>query len=145
MFLGRTHHETFVCNTELLTKVSSCVPGLNFIMHMLLHQGRRRLLESGTAIEHRPHEGGERPRGGWHPSGKGGFGDLPQENFVIQDDYRSNFVALWDHFCLWTSAYFTCSIAIFQMPTTASSSHNHQNISNYFDPSVGLIRRWHQR
>ena len=27
MFLGRTHDETFVCNTELQTKVSSCVPG----------------------------------------------------------------------------------------------------------------------
>ena len=25
MFLGRTHHEIFVCNTELQTKVSSCV------------------------------------------------------------------------------------------------------------------------
>ena len=28
MFLGRTHHETFVCNTELQTKVSLCT-GLN--------------------------------------------------------------------------------------------------------------------
>ena len=50
-------------------------------------QGRRRLLESGTAIEHRwcssSADGtrGERMRG--H---KGGLGDLPQENFVIQDD-----------------------------------------------------------
>ena len=36
----------------------------------------------------------------------------------------------------------------FQMSTTASfdchPSHNHQNTNNYFDPSVGLIRRWHQ-
>ena len=61
------------------------------------NQGRRWLLESGTAIEHRwcsPSAegtrglggGGEDERGDDPPSHKGGLGDLPQENFVIQDD-----------------------------------------------------------
>ena len=54
-------------------------------------QGRRRLLESGTAIEHRwcsPSADGTR---GWGEderglTRKGELGDLSQENFVIQDD-----------------------------------------------------------
>ena len=53
---------------------------------MVTIQGRRRLLESGTAIEHRwcsPSADGTRGGMRWH---KGGLGDLPQENFVIQDD-----------------------------------------------------------
>ena len=52
----------------------------------LLEQGHRRLLESGTAIEHRwcsPSADGTKGGG---TSRKGGLGDLPQENFVIQDD-----------------------------------------------------------
>ena len=61
-------------------------------------QGRRRLLESGKAIEHRwcPPSAdctrGRRTRGLADPArsrkggGGGGLGDLPQENFVIQDD-----------------------------------------------------------
>ena len=57
-------------------------------------QGRRRLLESGTAIEHRwcspsadGSRGGEDLRGLTPPpSRKGGLGDLPLEKFVIQDD-----------------------------------------------------------
>ena len=60
---------------------------------MTVFQGRRRLLESGTAIEHRwlhrepTVRGGEDERGrGRSPSRKGGLGDLPQENFEIQDD-----------------------------------------------------------
>ena len=31
MFLGRTHDETFVCNTELQIKVSLCVLGLIWV------------------------------------------------------------------------------------------------------------------
>ena len=53
------------------------------------HQGRRRLLESGTAIEHRlcsPSVDGTRGGGEWMRGHKGGLGDLFQENFVIQDD-----------------------------------------------------------
>ena len=45
------------------------------------------------------------------------------------------------------TAYFTDIIAISQMPTTyffdchpPPPSYNHQNINNYFDPSVGLIK-----
>ena len=38
MFLGRTHHETFVCNTELQTKVSSCVPGFILLYEVLAFQ-----------------------------------------------------------------------------------------------------------
>ena len=57
-------------------------------------QGRRRLLESGIAIEHRwcsPSADGTRGERGREggltpPFPKGGLEDLPQENFVIQDD-----------------------------------------------------------
>ena len=61
----------------------------------VLGQGRRRLLESGTAIGHRwcspsansKRGGGEDERGVDPPHVRGGgLGDLPQENFVIQDD-----------------------------------------------------------
>ena len=37
MFLGRTHHETFVCNTELQTKVSSCVPGVSIFIYLTFY------------------------------------------------------------------------------------------------------------
>ena len=61
-------------------------------------QGRCRLFESGTAIEHFRFSpsaqgtsggggGGKTKRGGGvTPLSKGGSGDLPKENFVIQDD-----------------------------------------------------------
>ena len=55
-------------------------------------QDRRRLLESGTAIERRRRSpsaegtsGGEHERG-YVPLLLGGFGDLSHENFVIKDD-----------------------------------------------------------
>ena len=58
----------------------------------LIIQGRRRLLESGTAIERRRRSpsaegtsGGEHERG-YDPFSLGGLGDLPHENFVIKDD-----------------------------------------------------------
>ena len=58
----------------------------------LTRQGRRRLFESGTAIEHhrRPPSGegtcgGEHERGVRHPLVRG-FGDLSHENFVIKED-----------------------------------------------------------
>ena len=56
-----------------------------------IFQGRRRLLESGTAIEHHwcsPSADGTRGGGGRERmrGHKGGLGDLPQEKFVIQDD-----------------------------------------------------------
>ena len=55
-------------------------------------QGRRRLLESGTAFERRRRSpsaegtcGGEHERG-YNPLSLGGLGDLPHENFVIEDN-----------------------------------------------------------
>ena len=64
-------------------------------LYSIIMQGRRRLLEIGTAIEHRwcspsadGTRGGENERRSTPPPPprKGGLGDLPQGNFVIQDD-----------------------------------------------------------
>ena len=56
-------------------------------------QGRRRLFESGTAIERRRRapsaegtSGGGGAREGYDPLSLGGLMDLPHENFVIKDD-----------------------------------------------------------
>ena len=65
---------------------------------MSQRQGRRRFLKSGTAIGvHRvPKAGlGESTRGGLTPSRKGGLGDLPRENFQIQDVCRSDSEAIF--------------------------------------------------
>ena len=50
----------------------------------------------------RRHKWGESTRGGeeFPPSRKGDSGNLPRENFWIQDASRSDSNAFWDHFCL---------------------------------------------
>ena len=51
-------------------------------------QGRRRVSKSGTAIDRHM---GESRRGVFTPSRKRGSGDLPRENFEIQDVCRSDY------------------------------------------------------
>ena len=75
-------------HTVTLTNVQITKRYLFYTVTLILtnvYQGRRRLLESGTAIEQRrcsPNADGTRGGG----STRGGLGDLPRENFVIQDD-----------------------------------------------------------
>ena len=103
-------------------------------------QGRRRVLKSGTAIErHRCSpsaegtSGGEHERGskGLTPSPKGGLGDLPRENFQIQDVCRSDSEVIFAKLGLLYRHYMTLYSNLFRT--------QHQSMNSYFDPSIGLF------
>ena len=115
-------------------------------------QGRRRLLKSGTAMERRSRffwvskawvglwwGGCER----WMIPLVRGCAGRPQENYLIQDFCRSDSNAFWGISFLSYQANFT-SISCISDANDSFLNPHQQCINNCFDPSVGLIKRWHQ-
>ena len=92
-------------------------------------------------IECRWHEWGESTRGGYTPSRKGVRGTTPEKIFK----FKISVEAILMHF----EAIFAFETRLGQTKHEAVCFQtcfepNHQSMNNYFDPSIGLIRRWQQ-